>query len=132
MRCLLTLLLAGVLSASATWAQAQELEPAFEQAMEARSAARVAKDGEGWGRYTTDDFVVIGATGDILSKSQRIAAINRGENTDPNNAPREENVRRHGDTVVVTATSATDHITNVWVKENNRWLVAHVQFTRIE
>ena len=61
MRFLLMSLLAGLLSASATWAHAQELEPALEQAREARNAARVAKDGEGWGRYTADDFVVIGA-----------------------------------------------------------------------
>ena len=33
--------------------------------MEARNAARFAGDGEGWGRYTTDDFVVVGATGGI-------------------------------------------------------------------
>ena len=100
--------------------------------MEARNAARVAGDGEGWGRYTTDDFVVVGATGGILNRSQRIAAINRGEGTDANNTPREQDIRRYGDTVVVTVTGATSHITTVWVKENSRWLVAHVQFTRIE
>ena len=132
MRILLMSLLVGFLCAPATWAQAQELEPALEQAMEARNAARVAGDGAEWGRYTADDFIVIGATGDVLDKAQRIAAINRGEGTDPSNTSRERIIRRYGDTVVVTETSGTSHVTNVWVKENDRWLVAHVQFTNIE
>ena len=87
--------------------------------MEARNAARIAGDGEEWGRYTTADFIVVGDTGDILNKSQRIAAINRGEGTEPNDTPREENVRRYGDTVVTTVTGAPVHVTTVWVKENN-------------
>ena len=119
MRLILTSFLVSILCASATWAHAQELEPALEQAMEARNAARIAGDGEEWGRYTTADFIVVGDTGDILNKSQRIAAINRGEGTEPNDTPREENVRRYGDTVVTTVTGAPVHVTTVWVKENN-------------
>ena len=132
MRLILKSLLTGVLFALATSAQGQQLEPALEEAATARSAARVAQDGEAWGRYTADNIVVIRNTGDVLNKSQRIAAIDRGEGTEPDPTERARNVQRHGDAVIITTTYATEHITNVWVQENNRWLVAHVQFTPIE
>ena len=119
---------------TATWAQAQELEPALEQAMEARTAARVAGDSEGWGRYTTDDFIVVGATGNTSNKSQRMEAIERSEGVDRFNQS-EETTRIHGDTVIRTVNSGTsppNRITSVWVNQDNRWRVAHVHVSPIE
>ena len=132
MRLILTSLLTGVLFLSATSVQAQQLDPALEQAAAARNAARIGQDSETWGRYTADDFIVIGTDGTVLNKSERIAAINRGEGTEPAPTDSERNVRRHGDAVIIVTTSATNHVTTVWINEDNSWLVAHVQFTPID
>ena len=109
---------------------AAQVDSALEQAGEARNAAREAGDGEAWGSYTADDFVVIGGDGSLLTKAQRIAAIEQGQGTEPG-AERETSIRTYGDTAIVTASGPQDWITTTWVRTNGRWLATHVQFTPI-
>ena len=51
-------LLAVVFSASVAWAQT--VDPAIQQAVDARGVARIENNGEEWARHVTDDFVWVG------------------------------------------------------------------------
>ncbi len=110
---------------------AQEVDSALQQAMDAREAARVAGDSEEWARYTTDDFLVTGPDGTVLTKTQRMAAIDRNENT---GAVQRSDVlvRTYGDTVIVTGRGGVGgRATQVWVMSDGQWRTAAVHLSAI-
>ena len=125
---------AVLLSVCASTAFAQKVDPALEKAMQARSAARIAGDEQTWGRYTTDDFVVIGADGQ-KTKTQRMAEIKGNKITTPQPESSNLRMRVYGDTVVRTTLNDSQDgtllLTSVWVKQGGAWKTAHVQFTDV-
>ena len=134
MRFASVLLLTAVLFASVAWAQA--VDPAFQQAVDARGAARVANDGKEWGRYVTDNFIFVSPDGSVMNKAQRMAAISAGDMAVSHSNLSEFSVRVYGDTAIGTfrddVLSFPARFMSVWVKEDDRWLCAHVSITPIE
>jgi hypothetical protein len=65
---------AAVTAVPAAVLQAQG-DKALEEAAAARSKAMSSGDAAGWGKYTTEDFIVVGPDGSMRNKAQRLAEI---------------------------------------------------------
>jgi Domain of unknown function (DUF4440) len=110
-------------------------EKALQDAAAARLKSMSAGDAEGWGKYTTDDFIVIGADGTLKTKAQRMTEIKSTPNP-PAGTPSDQKWRMYGSsTAVSTAQAPLDgkptRITTVWVKQQGEWKAASVQLTTI-
>jgi hypothetical protein len=115
---------------------AQTVDPALEKARQARDAARISGDEQTWGRYTTDDFMIMNGSGQ-QTKSERMAAIKGNKSgTAPSPKSSDLRLRVYGDTVIRTARqdppTGAVMLTEVWVKQSGTWKVAHVQFTPVQ
>ena len=62
-----------------------EPEKTLQDASATRLKSMTSGDAEGWGRYTTDDFIVIEADGGVKTKAQRMTEI-KGTTTPPTGA----------------------------------------------
>lgn len=116
-----------------TAAQGQP-EKALQDAADARMKAMRSGDAEGWGKYTTDDFIVIEPDGTQKTKTQRMTEIKGTPSTATQ--PTDQKWRAYGtDTAVSTATVTIDgkptRVTSVWVKQGGPWKVASVQLTTV-
>jgi hypothetical protein len=137
MRTILSAAMIVLASASVSYAQAQP-EKALLDAVAARSQAMTGGDGAGWGKYTTDDFMVIGTDGVAKTKAQRITEINAAKSS-PSSAPSaspQPNWRMYGSTTAISTVQTTVEdkptmITSVWVKQQGMWKVATVQLTTV-
>jgi hypothetical protein len=101
----------------APFALAQTADPALEKARTARAAALRAGDDQGWGRYTTDDFMVTGPNG-VLTKTQRMAEI-KG-NKQPAAKTTDLKTRAYGNAAIFTwrgegGPNGLTRFTEVWV-----------------
>ena len=112
-------------------------EKALQDASATRVKAIASGDAEGWGKYTTDDFMVILADGNMKTKAQRMTEI-KGTTTPPAGAdtPADPKWRMYGPNTAISTQQATldgkpTWITNVWVKQEGAWKVATVQLTNI-
>jgi hypothetical protein len=116
-------------------ASAQAPPPDFEKAREARTAAQRAGNEQEWGRYTTDDFTVVGPTGTVQTKADRMAAIKGNKLAAPPPPQSDRKLRVYGDTVIETFVLDGDagptRFTSVWVKQSGTWKVASVHQTLI-
>ena len=136
MRTILTAAMIVLASASVSYAQAQP-DKALQDAQAARSQAMRSGDGAGWGKYTTDDFMVVGADGAVKTKAERISEINATKSSPPAAQPTQPDTkwRVYGTTAIATTqTSVADKptmITSVWVKQQGMWKVATVQLTNV-
>lgn len=132
-----TVLIAAAAVLATHTLSAQTLDPAFQKARAARAAAIAAGDDEGWMRYTTDDFVYVGAEGEMLTRAERMAANKGGIKRPPLTG--EQKVRVYGDTVITSGRGVINvrgvmqemRDIQVWVKHNGEWKVAHAQNTLI-
>jgi ABC-type transporter MlaC component len=112
-------------------------EKALQDAAVARIKSMSAGDAEGWGKYTTDDFIVIEADGAVKTKAQRMTEIKSTPNSPAGaSTPSDQKWRMYGSsTAVSTVQSSIDgkptRITSVWVKQGGEWKVASVQLTTI-
>jgi len=109
-------------------------EKALQDAADARLKAMSSADAEGWGKYTTDDFIVIEADGTQKTKTQRMTEIKGTPSAATQ--PTEQKWRTYGtDTAVSTAMVTIDgkptRVTSVWVKQGEAWKVASVQLTTV-
>jgi ketosteroid isomerase-like protein len=133
MRGVVTAVALVLLVASST--QAQQAPPDLQKAIDARVAAQRAGDAESWGRYTTDDFIVVDPSGGVGTKTSRMAQIKGNKNTNPSPKISDQRFRAYGDTVIVTqvqeGAQGPTRFTTVWVKQNNQWRVASVHQTRV-
>ena len=138
MRTILPAAMIVLASMSVSYAQGKP-EQALQDAQTARSEAMRNGDGAGWGKYTTDDFVVIGADGGVKAKTERISEINASKSSPPSApapAPSETKWRMYGPstaiaTIQTTVAGKPTMVTNVWVKQQGMWKVATVQLTNI-
>jgi ketosteroid isomerase-like protein len=124
-----------ILIAGGQTAPQGQADKAVQDAAAARAKAMNAGDAEGWGKYTTDDFIVIQADGTIKTKAQRMAEIKASPIGAPSE-PTEQKWRTYGsDTAVSTALATIDgkptRVTSVWVKQAGAWKVASVQLTTV-
>jgi ABC-type transporter MlaC component len=130
-----------VIVAAATMGQTAAPQSQPEKALQDAAAARVKSmtsgDAEGWGKYTTDDFIVIEADGTIKTKAQRMTEIKSTPNSPAGaNPPTDQKWRMYGSsTAVSTMQGSIDgeptRVTVVWVKQQGEWKVASVQLTTI-
>ncbi len=115
-----------------------EPEKTLQDASATRLKSMTSGDAEGWGKYTTDDFIVIEADGGVKTKAQRMTEI-KGTTTPPtgaNTALANQKWRMYGpNTAISTQQTPVDGkptwITTVWVKQQGAWKVATVQMTNI-
>lgn len=134
-----SMLVIGMLMvAAAAVAPAAAARPQADKALQDTAAARTKSmgsgDAAGWGKYTTDDFMVIEADGAVKTKAQRIAAI-KATPTAASDLT-EQKWRMYGPATAVSTARGTingkpTRITTVWVQQQNEWKVASVQLTNI-
>jgi hypothetical protein len=84
-----------------------------------------------------DDFVTISPSGQLRTKTERMAEIKGNKVTTPRPKSSDLRLRVHGDTVVRTerqdlSTAGAVLLTEVWVKQSGTWKVTHVQFTPVQ
>jgi hypothetical protein len=109
-------------------------DKALQEAAAARSKAMSSGDADGWGKYTTDDFIVVEADGNMKTKAQRLAEIKAAPT--PASTPTDVKVRTYGPATAVSTSQGTvqgkpTRITTVWVQQGGVWKAASVQLTTI-
>lgn len=94
-------------------------------------------------RYLSDDYLSTFPDGTVLDKKGEIEALKSGAVALTEMTPREMKVRTYGETAVITGqstikakvngqeTSGEFRFTDVWIKQNDRWLAVASQVTRI-
>lgn len=106
---------------------AQSPSPDFEKAKVERNAAMRSGDAKVYGRYTTDNFVVVMPDGSMQSKAERMAimAKSKPEELGPS---KDEKAIVVGDTIILNWISSIQgkdaRFTEVWVKQSGSWKVA--------
>ncbi|MGI8499362.1 MAG: nuclear transport factor 2 family protein [Gemmatimonadaceae bacterium] len=108
---------------------------ALKAADKARTAALDDGNAKVWGKYTTEDFLVIGADGSVKTKQQRFAEIDGHPRTQKATAS-DERWRVYGGAAVHTSLSEIaggkpTRNTAVWVKDHGTWKTASVQLTTV-
>ena len=119
-----------------TSASAQQIDPEFTKAREARTEALGTGDQAAFERYTADAFIVTGPTGRVEDKAQRVARANKpaGQNAA---AREDETITPYGDNTIVLTWGQGNprgggmRFLEVWVRERDTWKVAAVQLTLI-
>jgi ketosteroid isomerase-like protein len=133
--------LAACLTVSTAFAQSNPPDPDLKKVVGALAAAQRAGDDQTWGRYTTDDFLVVEPDGVVKTKSERMAEIKgrtqQGAAPAPTApAPTEDKWRMYGTTAIRTLRTTIDNrptrVTMVWVKQSGDWKAASVHLSTIE
>src|SRR6476646_1481836 len=111
-------------------------DKALQDAAAARTKALASGDADTWGKYTTDDFIVIGVDGTQQTKAQRMAEIKGAPSAGAGAPPTEQKWRTYGpstaiSTALVTIDGKPTRATSVWVKQDSAWKVASVQLTTV-
>ena len=131
-------------AAGPTTPQASAVEHEVKQMYDAYRQALLERDVAALERLWADDYTFINASGQLLSKADRLANLKSGatafgtiKNED------EQLVRVYGDAAVATSrvtivgrysgreTSGQYHAMNVWVKRQGRWQLVATQLTLI-
>jgi ketosteroid isomerase-like protein len=106
------------------------------------SQAIVKNDAGAVGRFLADDWIIIDADGGIIERARFLGVIESGLLTHEMMKSDDTRVRIYGDTAIVTALTTTrgkfsgqpfttqERATDVFVRQNGRWLCALSQFTR--
>jgi ketosteroid isomerase-like protein len=94
-------------------------------------------------QYLADDYVSTFPDGTVLDKQGEIESLRSGEIALTEMTPSEMNVRTYGGAAVITGRSTIKanvkgekisgeyRFTDVWIKQDNRWLAVASQVTRI-
>ena len=105
---------------------------AIAKAMDAVSAANAKGDGQAFASLVTDQFVVVGAQGQVSSKQQRITEITGKPGPVPVGTHADVSTRVHGDLAVTTLMPAVSagqprlRQTIVHVRQGGTWLRAAI------
>src|SRR6185436_6520661 len=114
-----TLSLAVLIICATVPALAQKVDPEFIKARQARIQAMNTGDQAAFDRYTADDFFVVGGTGVLESRAQRVARAN--VTRQPPAPYLDEKITPYGDDTVVLSWSTSgqgggSRMLEVWVK----------------
>jgi hypothetical protein len=112
-------------------AAAQQPDPEFVKARQARSVAIQKGDKATFDRMTTANFLVVNARGVVETREQRVGRADKPLPGGGGTGGEEEKVSVYGDTVVLTWKQGNNRFIEVWVKEGGMWKVAAVQMTPI-
>ena len=106
------------------------------------SQAIVKNDAGAVGRFLADDWIIIDPDGGIIDRARFLGVIESGVLTHEMMKSDDTRVRIYGDTAIVTSLTTTrgkfsgqvfttqERATDVFVKQNGRWLCALSQLTR--
>jgi ketosteroid isomerase-like protein len=106
------------------------------------SQAIVKNDAGAVGRFLTDDWIIVDPDGGIIDKTRFLGVIESGALTHEMMKADDTRVRIYGNAAIVTALTTTkgkfsgqvfttqERATDVFVKQNGRWLCALSQLTR--
>ena len=112
-------------------AAAQQVDPEFVKARQARSVAIQKGDKATFDRMTTANFLVVNAAGVVETREQRVGRADKPLPGGGGMGGEEEKVSVYGDTVVLNWKQGNNRFIEVWVKEGGTWKVAAVQMTPI-
>jgi Domain of unknown function (DUF4440) len=130
-------LIAAAVTVGQAGARQSQPEKALQDASAARLKSMASGDAAGWGKYTTDDFMVIGVDGAIRTKTDRMAEIKSAPNpAAAASTPSDQKWRMYGpstaiNTLQITVDGKPTRVTTVWVKQDGEWKAASVQLTTI-
>jgi|SRR5581483_7869851 len=111
-------------------AAAQQVDPEFQKARQARADAIRTGDKATFDRLTTDKFTATGPTGVIETREQRVG---RADKPLPGGGTlEEERIAAYGDSVVLNWKQGNNRFMEVWVKDRGAWKCAGVQITPIQ
>jgi ketosteroid isomerase-like protein len=106
------------------------------------SQAIVKNDAGAVGRFLADDWIIIDPDGGIIDRARFLGVIESGALTHEMMGSDDTRVRIYGNTAIVTALTTTkgkfsgqvfttqERATDVFVKQDGRWLCALSQLTR--
>jgi ketosteroid isomerase-like protein len=106
------------------------------------SQAIVKNDAVAVGRLLADDWIIIDPDGGIIDRARFLGVMESGALTHEMMESDDARVRIYGNTAIVTALTTTkgkfsgqafatkERATDVFVKQNGRWLCVHSQLTR--
>lgn len=112
-------------------AAAQQPDPEFVKARQARSVAIQKGDKATFDRMTTANFLVVNAAGVVETREQRVGRADKPLPGGGGMGGEEEKVSVYGDTVVLNWKQGNNRFIEVWVKDAGQWKVAAVQMTPI-
>jgi hypothetical protein len=115
----------------ASSAAAQQPDPEFVKARQARTDAIRTGDKATFDRLSTEKFTATGPTGTLETREQRVGRADRPQ-PGGNAALEEERIAVYGDTVVLNWKQGNNRFLEVWVKERGAWKCAGVQITPIQ
>ena len=111
-------------------AAAQQPDPEFTKARQARTDAIRTGDKATFDRLTTANFTATGPTGTRETREQRVGRAEKPQGGG-NAGLEEEMISVYGDTVVLNWKAGNNRFLEVWVKDRGTWKCAGVQITPI-
>ena len=113
-------------------AAAQQPDPEFTKARQARTDAIRTGDKATFDRLTTANFTATNPAGVRESRAERVGRAEKPQGGGNAAALEEEMISVYGDTVVLNWKSGNNRFLEVWVKDRGTWKCAGVQITPIQ
>ena len=131
-RIFVVVVILGFVSAAQAQTGARAKDPALQAAIEARQKAVDTANAAEWGKYSTDDFLIVLSDGAIQNRETRMKGL-AATTTKPTPPPVMESIRMFGPDAAVTIqrTGTPSYLTVVWVRQGGMWKAASTQSTRI-
>ena len=103
-----------------------QIAPELRKAMQARLEAVWKKDAATWSRLTADEFTVVVPEGQLMTKSDRLAAL-KTEKPQPVRRVEREQIQAYGEAVVRRFLDGDEWVLEVWVRQSGSWRVVAAQ-----
>ena len=94
--------------------------------MQARLEAVWKKDAATWSRLTAEEFTVVVPEGQLMTKSDRLAAL-KTEMPQPVHTVEREQIQTYGEAVVRRFLDRDEWVLEVWVRQSGSWRVVAAQ-----
>lgn len=104
----------------------------LQQAVRARQKAVEAADAATWDRMTSNEFTVVGVSGRLLTKVERLAALKQQKPQTTPSSRSQEQIKVYGNTAIERVRSGDLWVLQVWVKQSQGWQVVATQTTTAE
>ena len=127
----------------ATAGATEDLKETLKKLETDRADMTVRGDADGLAKQTSDDYVLIDATGHVSGKTEMVEGFKSGSSKLTSNEPSDMTVRVYGNSAVVTGTSKVKgkirgrevngnmRFTRVWVKKAGDWQTVSLQQTPV-
>jgi hypothetical protein len=79
-----------------------------------------------WTRLTADEFTVVVPEGQLMTKSDRLAAL-KAEKPQPVHTVQREQIQAYGEAVVRRFVDGDEWVLEVWVRQSGSWRVVAAQ-----